>query len=267
MSDLSHETPEGRAGVRRGLAGFIARRPRRVFWSTLLVALLVGVGIGVSGGVPQEDLDAANAKAAGASEQVSALTGERDTLTAELATLRAENGELTDRVRTLSAKGEVPDFTGEAVEDVDDVGAVADYDWNVKTRTTISERSPGTVIAQSPREGTTLKAGRSITLTVAKKAPPKPKQWVTTRTLQGGSSTKTPEFTIPDGAKARLIYSMPQDSNNAIILYQAPDEYIDLLLNEIGPQSGSTRLYQSGTYYLDVTGAYTIQVQVFKRPS
>ena len=29
---------------------------------------------------------------------------------------------------------------------------------------------------------------------------------------------------------------MPDDSNNAIILYKAPKEYIDLVLNEIGPR-------------------------------
>jgi hypothetical protein len=92
---------------------------------------------------------------------------------------------------------------------------------------------------ESQREGTTLKAGRSITLIVAKKAPPKPMQWVTIKTFQGASSTKTPEFTIPDGAKARLLYNLPQDGNNAITLYSPPDEYVDLMLNEIGPQSGA----------------------------
>jgi hypothetical protein len=40
---------------------------------------------------------------------------------------------------------------------------------------------------------------------------------------------------------------MPQDSNNAITLYKAPNEYIDLMLNEIGPQSGTTRIYQGLT--------------------
>jgi hypothetical protein len=107
----------------------------------------------------------------------------------------------------------------------------------------------------------------SVTLTFAENAPPKPKQWVTIKTLSGASSTKSDEFTIPEGATARLVYDLPQDGNNAITLYQAPDEYVDLLLNEIGPQSGSTRVYQSGTYYLDVMGAYTINVQVFKRPT
>jgi hypothetical protein len=173
----------------------------------------------------------------------------------------------TEPGEVQSAKGEVPALTGMDIDDARSDDAVSSYNWRVRTVRQISTRRPGTVIAQSPHEGTTLKASRSITLTVAKKAPPKPKQWVTIKTLSGASSTKTPEFTIPSGARARLTYSMPEDGNNAIELYKAPDEYEDLLLNEIGPQSGTTRLYQTGTFYLDVSGAYTINVQVFKRPS
>ena len=59
---------------------------------------------------------------------------------------------------------------------------------------------------------------------MAKKPPPKPKAWVTINTLQGDSSTKTDEFTVPRGAKARLVYSMPGDGNNAITLYKTPKE-------------------------------------------
>jgi hypothetical protein len=102
---------------------------------------------------------------------------------------------------------------------------------------------------------------------VAKKAPPKPPQWVTIQTLSGASSTKSDEFSVPSGYKVRLVYSMPEDGNNVITLYRTPHEYVDLVLNEIGPQSGSTRLYQRGRFYLDVVGSYTIQIQVFKRPS
>jgi hypothetical protein len=46
------------------------------------------------------------------------------------------------------------------------------------------------------------------------------------------------------------------------------DSFGDLIVNEIGPYSGTSRLYgKSGTYYLDVDGgSWTIEVQVFKRP-
>ena len=60
---------------------------------------------------------------------------------------------------------------------------------------------------------------------------------------------------------------MPAEGNNAIELYRAPDEYVDLLVNDIDATSGSTRLYGAGTYYLDVTAdTYSIQIQQFKRP-
>lgn len=39
-------------------------------------------------------------------------------------------------------------------------------------------------------------------------------------------SAKGEEFQVPRGAKARLLYDMPQDTNNAITLYKAPKEYI-----------------------------------------
>jgi len=182
----------------------------------------------------------------------------------DTSTLRGRGGP----VKQLTAKAGLPDFTGDTAGAAEDRDVVSSLDWTIRTVTReTTSASAGTVLSQKPRAGEVLKSGRSITLTVAKKPPPKPPEWVTTATLQGASSTKTDEFTVPRGAKARLVYSMPQDSNNAITLYKAPKEYIDLLLNEIGPQEGTTRLYEPGRFYLDVSGAYTIQVQIFKRPT
>jgi PASTA domain len=154
----------------------------------------------------------------------------------------------------------VADFTGGTVEDAR--LAAADYDWKLKTRKQPSSEEPGTVIGQDPAEGTKLKAGRSILLTVAT---PKPRQWVTLGTLSGaGGASKSDEFRIPEG-RVRLLYNMPGEGNNAITLYKAPDEYVDLLVNEIGPVNGRTRVYPPGTYYLDVTGdSYTVQIQQYK---
>lgn len=252
---------------RRGLFGWVQRKPKRAFWLTGIAALALGIGIGSSGGADQTAVDNAVADAGKARGRLAAVTKERDSLKRDLAsaTERADTAEAA--VKKLTAKGEIPDLTGDSVADAEDNDLVASLDWKIRTVTReTTSASPGTVIGQRPAEGAVLKSGRSITLTVARKPPPKPKEWRTVKTLQGASSTKTEEFTIPAGAKARLLYSMPQDGNNAIVLYQAPKEYIDLLLNEIGPQQGSTRLYEPGTFYLDVTGSYSIQVQVFKRP-
>jgi hypothetical protein len=255
---------------RRGrLFAWVARKPKTAFWVTAIAALLLGVAIGGSGGIEQSTLDKANARADAAQAQSTKLKGQLDAATQRAQTAEGANAQLKDKITALSAKGEVPSLTGMDYADVRDDSTVATYKWRVRSRTQISDRSPGTVIGQSPREGTTLKSGRSITLTVARKAPPKPKQWVTIKTFAGASATKTPEFTIPSGTKARVTYAMPEDGNNIIDLYRASDSDLpeDLLLNEIGPQNGTTRLYKSGTFYLDVTGAYNIQVQVFKRPA
>jgi hypothetical protein len=217
-----------------------------------------------------EELDNAKASAVDARQQLADVTGERDTLKSQLADVRDENGELTARVKTLSAKGEVPDFTGQDVDAARDVEQVSDYDWRVKTVSQNSDRVPGTVIAQSPGEGASLKAGRSITLTVAKKAPPKPKQWVTVRSFAGSGAKKTDELSIPDGAHARLKYVFTGDTNAIMSLMRPGDDEFggDLLFNEIGDYADTTRVYNSGTFYLDVEGGtWQIDVQVFKRPS
>jgi hypothetical protein len=267
--------PTPPAERRSGLFGWVSRNPRRAFWLTAIVALLVGLVIGAAGASDQSQLDQAKADGARATAQASSVTRERDRLRAELAEAKQRGDAATERaktaeaaVKTLSAKAEVPDLTGDDADTAAGDEIVQRLGWKVRTvHETTANAAPGTVIAQKPREGSVLKAGRSITLTVARKPPPKPKQWVTIKSLTGAGSTKTEEFRVPSEGKARLLYSMPEGGNNAIELYRAPKEYVDLLLNEIGPQQGSTRLYEAGTFYLDVTGSYSIQVQVFKRPS
>ena len=260
---------------RRGVYGWVARRPQLAIWLVGLSALFAGTGFGAAVAsnpvaADEASADAARfqAKASDVSGELARVTEERDALKAKVEDLGSRADVAEEAVEKLSAKGEVPDFIGDDVDTARGHDLVSRLDWKIRTvRKVTASAKPGTVIGQRPREGKVLKTGRSITLTVARKPPPKPKQWVTIQTLQGDSSTKTEEFRVPSGAKARLVYDMPQDSNNAITLYKAPKEYVDLLLNEIGPQSGSTRLYERGTFYLDVMGAYNIQVQVFKRPS
>jgi hypothetical protein len=250
------------------LFAWVARKPKTAFWVILITGFMLGGVIGASGqSTDTTKLDAQTRRADAAQATAARLRSQLDAATGRAQTAEAKSSSLADQVASLSAKGEVPGLVGMSSTDARSDGTVSTYHWRVNTVRRVSSHPAGEVLSQSPKEGTVLKAGRSITIVVAKPAPPKPKQWVTVKTLQGASSTKTEEFTIPSGAKARLVYSMPQDGNNAIELYRAPSEYVDLLLNEIGPQQGSTRMYESGTYYLDVSGAYTIQVQVFKRPN
>lgn len=259
-----------------GLFGWVARKPRQAFWITLVAALVVGIGIGgAGGGSDQASADKAKSDASATRTQLASTRADLNdararnvALARDLNTAKQRAATAETAVKKLSAKAEVPDLTGSDVDAARTNDIVDQLGWKIRTvRRVSASADPGTVIAQSPKEGAPLKAGRSVTLVVARKPPPKPKRWVTVKTLTGASSTKTEEFHVPSGAKARLSYSMPEDGNNAITLYRAPKEYIDLVLNEIGPQHGTTRLYEPGTFYLDVTGSYTIDVQVFKRPS
>jgi hypothetical protein len=141
----------------------------------------------------------------------------------------------------------------------------------VTQASSVSGASPGTVIAQQFAPGRRLDRGASIRLTVAGKAPPKPKQWVTTYSTSGAGAKRTGEFTIPSGQKVRVRYTFVGDVNDTLHMTkpeEGDDSFGDLIVNEIGPYSGTSRLYgKSGTYYLDVDGgSWTVEVQVFKRP-
>ncbi len=245
---------------RSGVRGWLLRHP----WATLAVgsgiALLVGIAIGLSGSDPE--LEDARTELEQTSAQLDRTRSENRRLESRLTAAE-------DRIEKLSARGEVPDFTGQTLAEAETNEQVTLYEWKIKPRRQISdEADPGTVIGQTPNEGKVLAAGRSITLAVARKPPPKPKQWVTIRTLTGsGGASKSDQFTIPRGS-VRIVYNMPGEGNNAITLYRAPREYVDLLVNDIGPTSGKTRVYDPGRYYLDVMGdSWTVEIQIFKRPT
>ena len=246
--------------------GWLRRNPKIGLGATILTSLVLGAVIGFLVGDDRAQTDRERARADAAESELASVAEQRDELETRADQAEERASELREEVKRLSASGRVPSFVGEDAAEADAHELVDSYGWKIETTTEVSDQEPGTVISQSPPEGTELDYGREITLVVAKEPPPEPPQWVTVATLSGGGATKTDEFRIPPGSRARLSYNMPDDTNNAITLYRPPKRYIDLLLNEIGPQSGTTRLYGSGTFYLDVTGSYTIEVQVFKRP-
>jgi hypothetical protein len=263
---------------RGGLFGKVAARPKAAFWSLLAIGLLVGIFVGAGAASDGGELDAANGRAAKAGGQLEAATGELNQVASERDDLQEQLDELTERAETaeatvkrLTAKAPAPDFTGRDIDGAMEADVVSDLGWNVKTRQKpTDEAKPGTVIGQSVKEGRILKAGGSITLTVAKKPPPKPPEWVTVASFSGTGSKKTDEFTLPRGLKARLSYQFVGDTNAIISMADPGGDVLagDLLLNEIGSRSGTTRIYDPGRWYLDVDGgSWNIQVQVFKRPS
>lgn len=263
--------PEGghpRAGRIRGA---LRRRPITWLLVTAAVALLLGAASGQSGTVAQADLDKSEQANAGLTRELRAAEAKARELTqARDAASRKADAAIAE-ARRITAKGKVPDLTGDDVDTARDNSVLDDFEWKVTERRQVSGASPGTVIAQNPAQGATLARGARISLVVAKKAPPKPRQWVTTYSISGAGAKRTDEFRIPSGEKVRVRYTFGGDSNDTLQLKQ-PDEgddtFGDLIVNEIGPYTGISRLYgKSGTYYLDVSGgSWDIAVQVFKRP-
>lgn len=227
-------------------------------WTVVGGTIVVTFALGAGGGDSADSADPdRNLRSQLKTAQVDARSAERerDRSYEEIEQLKAELAKAT-------AKGEVPDFTGGTLAEAESMAAT--YDWKIRTSKRATEDAePDTVLAQRPKAGKTLKAGRPIRLTLAKKPPPKPKQWLTI--AEFSQPGKTNEFEVPDG-KVRLAYDMPGPDNNAIELYQPPNEYVDLLVNEVGATSGETRMYEPGTYYMNITGGGTIRVQEFKRP-
>ncbi|WP_354699027.1 hypothetical protein DSM112329_04728 [Paraconexibacter sp. AEG42_29] len=266
------------AGGGGGFRGLVRRRPVAWLVGTAIVALIVGAAAGQADTAPRADLD--EAKQANVR-----LTSANATLKQDVEDARARNATLEEardkatreadnalaEARRITARGTVPSLVSGDVDEARDNSVVGDFEWKIRQQSRISGATPGTVIAQRPRPGATLARGAGITVVVAKKAPPKPKQWVTIYSLSGGGSRRTGEFRIPEGEKVRVRYSYGGDTNDTLQL-KSPDEgddsFGDLIVNEIGPYSGVSRLYgKSGTYYLDVMGgSWDIAVQVFKRP-
>jgi hypothetical protein len=249
----------------RGFRGFVRRRPVVAVLGASVTALMAGVAIGQSDTVPAAEHARARAALADTRADLRATESELASESERANAAEADASDLAQRVEELTAVGEVPDFTGDTISDARDDSLLSDFDWKVETVEQPSREPEGTVLAQSPQAGRELKRGRSVTLTVAS---PMPKQWTTVASFSGAGSKRTDEFTIPGGLKTRAVYSYTGDTN-AILELKAPGDGEfggDLLLNEIGDYSDSTRLYDKrGTYYFDVQGgSWTVAVQVFK---
>lgn len=229
-------------------AGWIARRPRTVFWVTLGVALLLGMGIGAAAVDNAEELAAVKDDLSAQTAKADAMEEERDDALADL--------------ERATAKGEVPSFIGDYVEDAETSDQVEQFGWKIDATKEPSDKTVGTVIEQSVPEGKVLGRGRTIALTVAVEPP---KQWTTIFEESGAGSKRTDEFRIPPG-KARINYSFTGDTNAILWLNTPGEEFGDGLLNEIGDYSDSTRIYDAeGIRYLEIEGGqWTVSVQVFK---
>lgn len=241
---------------------WVVRRPKTAFWSTLAVALLLGAIIGAAGADNSEELAAVQDELSAETARADGLQTERDDLEAEREDLEAERDDALAELERATARGRVPSFVGEDLADVRGSEIVDRYGWKVKTTHEPSDRRVGTILKQSVPEGNILARGMSIGVTVAKERPP---EWTTIFEESGAGSKITDEFRIPAG-KARISYSFTGGTNAILQLRQPGDDFGELLLNEIGDYSDTTRVYnQTGTRYLEIDGGqWSVQVQVFK---
>ena len=257
--------------ARGGLYGWVQRKPRAAFWTTMLVTLVIGASIGGAAASNGAELDAAKADGLAAKGRLAMINGERDQLREDLdgAKRRADAAEA--RIKELTARAEVPDFRGKQAGLAHDNDLVDDIGWEIKTVQQVSAAAaPGIVLTQSPKPGKMLKRGQTITLVAAKKPPPKPPEWVTIASFSGAGEKRTDEFKIPSGLQTRISYRFTGDTNAFMTLKRPGDDEFggDLLFNEIGDFADSTRIYDSGKFYLEVgDGNWAVDIQVFKRPS
>ena len=112
----------------------------------------------------------------------------------------------------MKAGARLPSYVGREAGSAS--GAVVENGWRVVKKTRVSKKAQGTVVAQTPRAGTRMSPGATVTLFIAK---PPAATWRTIWHDLGRGNFETGEIPIPayaDGAKFRLKYSLRAEYNN-----------------------------------------------------
>jgi outer membrane murein-binding lipoprotein Lpp len=235
-------------------------------WASVVLAALIGVGIGGASSSASSEEDRLTEQNHSLEVQVENLRNDleaaredADASQQDYSTVQARVTQLEKELQTFKAKRPMPSVVGDSIGDVE---SLADqYGWDVQTTEEGSAKPEGTVLSQTPAAGTTMKLGAVVNLVVAQPLPP---GWKDIKVFSGSGDIKTPEVNIPDG-KVRLLYTFSGNSNAQITLYQRPNEFIENYLNEIGDYSASTRVYYSGRYYFEICcGSWTVRLQEFK---
>jgi cell division protein FtsB len=192
----------------------------------------------------------------------------KDKLTEENSRLKEEISRLKEQIKTLTAEVPLPNYIGKNVEEAK--SDIESKGWLATVKEQVSEKSPGTIIGQTPPAGTKMKAGAKVELVVAKKPSP---GWKTILTFSGTSNKRSDIFELT-GAKARLNYTV-KGGNWATFSVYVVEEGRSLEkeggfpeVMTTGPTSDSTFLVNDpGRYYLDVNSAnarWTITIQEYR---
>lgn len=81
------------------------------------------------------------------------------------------------------------------------------------------------------------------------------------QTFTGASDTVTQVFAITK-VPALVTYQYNGTGHFSIVSYIFPDDYEDLLINQVGRISGQTRIYKKGNYYFEVDGIGNWEISV-----
>lgn len=249
------------------LRTWIAARPLLA----IAVALILGGGIGgssTSGQASQleDDLSLANAaadrsaeKTADLEEELAAVEGELEQAISEKAEIAQDLDEVTADLTAVRAKRAMPALVGRFTPAAENLAS--SYDWQLEVVERPSAAPVGKILDQRPAPGTVMRQGALMSVTVAKPLPP---GWKDVKVWSGSGPFSTGIVNIPSG-KVRLTYSFSGNTNAIIVLNKKPNVWIDLLLNEIGDRSGTTRLYYTGPHWFEIEGGtWTVSLQQWK---
>jgi len=139
-----------------------------------ILAFLLGVGAGGSGGADLEASlraarDEARAARSDAAAAVAALEDQVSSLEADKEDLVEDKLALQREVRQLNARRELPELVGSAEGFALKLESRFGWDANVTYR--YSTARPGTILSQSPAQGTMMRFGARYTIVVAKALP------------------------------------------------------------------------------------------------
>lgn len=175
-ADLPDSRSNGSSGGNADRVKALAQQhPRWSIAIAIVLALILGYAahpsdVSASDSL-QSQLDSAQAQVAALTTQLSTLRAQLDGAGGTNDQLTAQIANLQEQLRQAKATQPLPGFLGSQLSDVQAVAA--DIGWNLSVKEKESSKPVGTVLSQSPKQGTLMHFGALFTITVAKPLPPK----------------------------------------------------------------------------------------------
>lgn len=209
----------------------------------LAIAFILGLLIGLApqSGSSTSELEArlaslqdeTSAEALSANEQISSLEDAKSSLEGKVNDLNVENSDLAEEITKLNAKRALPSLIG---LDQDRAFSLEDkFGWELRVERRFSDAPTGSVIEQSPAEGTMMRYGAPFSVVLAKSIPQIPglsglrKSAAADRVRNGGWNVAFVEQ-ISDGAPGRVIGISPSVGSSLL-----PGQTVTLTISKKAP--------------------------------